>query len=105
MSPVRQAKEEASGGNVCQRRRLGFDQQPADDFVHLLYWVRVVQSAPGVEAVQFVTDGYLAVDDAGTHRAEYFAKFGLRPNRAEAARACADDCDWLVADGVRRYRS
>ena len=55
------------------RRRTGFDQQLAYDFTHLLFEVRVVQSAQSVEAVHGVADCNLAVDDACAHGAEHLA--------------------------------
>ena len=89
---------------MVPRRATGFDQQLAYDFAHLLFEVRVFQSAQRVEAVRGVADCNLAVDDACAHGAEHLAKFGLRPHRPESAGACADDCDWLVTDGVRLLR-
>ena len=89
---------------VCDIDAIGFAHQLPYDFAHLLFEVRVVQSAQRVEAVHGVADCNLAVDDACAHSAEHLAKFGLGPNRAEAAGACADDRDRLVADGARRYR-
>jgi hypothetical protein len=74
------------------------------NFPDLLVEIRVVESSPEVESVHGMADSYLAVDDASAHGAEHLAKFGLRPYRSESAGACADDCDRLVADGVRRYR-
>jgi hypothetical protein len=78
---------------MLRRVVTGFDQL-AYDFAHLLIEVRVTMAQES--KAHGVADCNLAVDDAGTHRAEHLAKFGLRPDRAEAAGACADDRDGLL---------